>query len=122
MIAVERARTYLESLGLEQAAKVLEGRLEAAAQKELAYADFLADLLGVEAAARRQRYLQARTRLAHFPFQRTLEQFDFGFQPSVDERQVRELASLAFVAEASNICLLGPPGSTTWCTTLLHAW
>ncbi|MFZ5898541.1 MAG: ATP-binding protein, partial [Bacillota bacterium] len=42
-----------------------------------------ADLLGIEAAARRERYLKTRTRLAHLPYHRTLEQFDFGFQPSV---------------------------------------
>ena len=48
--------------------------------------------------------------MAHLPFQRTLEQFDFTFQPSIDERQVKEMASLAFVPEATNILLLGPPG------------
>lgn len=110
MIALEKARSYLEQLGLAQAASVLESRLEVAAQKELPYADFLADLMEIEAAARRERYLRTRTRLAHLPFYRTLEQFDFSFQPSIDERQVRELASLAFVAESANILLLGPPG------------
>ena len=70
----------------------------------------LEQLLGAEVAARRERYLSTRTKMAHFPFQRTLEQFDFPFQPSIDERQVKELASLAFVAEAANILLLGPPG------------
>ena len=48
--------------------------------------------------------------MAHLPYQRTLEQFDFGFQPSVDERLVKELASLAFVAEATNALPLGPSG------------
>lgn len=110
MIAMEKARQHLEHLGLSQAAAVLDGRLESAAQKQIPYADFLADLLGIEAAARRERYLTARTRLAHLPYQRTLEQFDFGFQPSIDERQVRELATLAFVADAANVLLLGPPG------------
>ena len=61
-------------------------------------------------AARRERYLTTRTRLAHLPFQRTFEQFDFAFQPSIDERLVKELANLAFVAEATNVLLLGPPG------------
>lgn len=51
-----------------------------------------------------------RTRLAHFPFQRTLEQFDFSFQPSVDERLVRELATLTFVTDGANVIFLGPPG------------
>jgi DNA replication protein DnaC len=110
MIAVEQARAHLEQLGLAQAAAVLESRLEAAAQKELPYAEFLADLLSREVAVRRERYLVTRTRLAHLPFHRTLEQFDFGFQPSIDPRQVRELATLAFVADAANVLLLGPPG------------
>ena len=75
-----------------------------------AHVDFLLDLLSVEVAARRERYLKTRTRLAHFPFQRTLEQFDFSFQPSIDERLIRELATLSFVSEAANVILLGPPG------------
>ena len=41
---------------------------------------------------------------------KTFEQFDFGFQPSIDERQIRELRSLRFIHEASNVILLGPPG------------
>jgi len=110
MIALEQARQYMETLGLTQAAAVLDSRLDAAAKKQLSYPEVLADLLGIEAAARRERYLTTRTRLAHLPFQRTLEQFDFGFQPSIDERQVKELASLAFVADAANLLLLGPPG------------
>ena len=110
MIALAQAHEYLEQLGLAQAAEVLEPRLEAASKGKLPYADFLADLLGVEVAARRERYLVTRTRLAHFPFQRTLEDFDFTFQPSIDERQVRELAGLSFVPEAANVLLLGPPG------------
>ena len=110
MIALAQAHDYLDQLGLVEAARVLDARLEAAAKQQVPYADFLADLLGTEASARRQRYLVTRTRLAHLPFQRTLAEFDFAFQPSIDERQVQELASLAFVAEAANVLLLGPPG------------
>lgn len=110
MLAIEQARSQLEQLGLKNAAALLDSRLELASQKQLPYADFLADILGIEVAARRERYLQTRTRLAHFPFLRTLEQFDFAFQPSIDQRQVRELATLTFVTDAANILLLGPPG------------
>lgn len=110
MIALEQARAHLDQLGLAQAAEVLDSRLEVASKKQLPYADFLADLLGIETAARRERYLRTRTALAHFPFQRRLEDFDFAFQPSIDERQVRELATLTWVGEASNLLLLGPPG------------
>ena len=76
----------------------------------MTYPEMLAELLGLEVSARRERYLSTRTKLAHLPFLRTLEEFDFSFQPSIDERQVKELASLAFVAEATNVLLLGPPG------------
>ena len=108
-------------MGLAQAAAVLDSRLEAAAQREAPYAELLADLLGAEAAARRARYLTTRTRLAHLPFQRTLAQFDFAFQPSVDERQVRELATMAFVADAANVLLLGHPVvATAVLDCLLH--
>jgi DNA replication protein DnaC len=110
MIAAAQARQSLEQLGLAEAAAVLDGRLEAASQKQLPYADFLADLLSTETAARRERYLRTRTRLAHLPFQRTLDQFDFRFQPSIDKRQVRELATLSFISEAANVLFLGPPG------------
>ena len=109
-IALEQVRQYLETLGLKQAVEALDNSLDVAASKQLTYPEMLAELLGLEVSARRERYLSTRTKLAHLPFQRTLEQFDFAFQPSIDERQVKELASLAFVADATNILLLGPPG------------
>ena len=116
MIALEQVRQYLETLGLKQAVEVLDNTLDAAASKQLTYPEILAELLGVEVAARRERYLTTRTRLAHLPFQRTFEQFDFAFQPSIDERLVKELANLAFVAEATNVLLLGRPAwaRPTW--------
>ena len=91
---------------------MLDNTLDAVPNKQLTYPEMLAELVGVEVASRRERCLTTRNKMAHLPFQRTLEQFDFSFHPSIDERQVRELASLAFVAEASNILLQGPPGVT----------
>ena len=110
MIALEQARQHLETLGLKQAVEILDNTLDSAATKQLTYPEMLEQLLSAEVEARRERYLSTRTKLAHFPYQRTIEQFDFSFQPSIDERLVKELAGLAFVAEASNILLLGPPG------------
>jgi DNA replication protein DnaC len=51
-----------------------------------------------------------KTKLAHFPFVKTLDQFDFAAQPSINERQIRELATVRFVAHGENVLLLGPPG------------
>lgn len=60
---------------------------------------------------RRQRYLKTRLHLAHLPYVKTFEHFDFGFQPSIDERQIGELGTLRFVHEAANVILPGPPGA-----------
>ena len=87
MIALDQARQHLEALGLLQAVEILDNTLDAAASRQLPYPEMLAELLGAEVAARRERYLSTRTRLAHLPFQRTFKQFDLAFQRSIDERQ-----------------------------------
>ena len=110
MTPIERLQNMLNSLGLKAVETRLEGLREQAAKKETSYAAFLDELLACEVDARRSRYLRARLQLAHLPFVKTFEQFDFGFQPSIDERQIRELRTLRFVHEASNAIFLGPPG------------
>lgn len=107
---IDRVHLALESLELAEMNGVVESRLEQAARDEQAYGDFLADLLECEVQARRQRYLRTRMSLAHFPAVKTMEQFDFDFQPSIDERQIRELQTMRFIREAANVILLGPPG------------
>jgi len=110
MTPIERLQNMLNSLGLKVVETRLEGLLEQAAKKETSYAEFLDELLACEVDARRSRYLRARLQLAHLPFVKTFDQFDFNFQPSIDERQIRELRTLRFVHEASNAIFLGPPG------------
>jgi DNA replication protein DnaC len=111
MIAIlDRVHQALVALQLTQMDALLESHLEQAAQQEMTYADFLGGLVEAEVDARRIRVLSTRMRMAGFPTVKTLSQFDFAFQPSLDERLVRELATLRFVSEVSNIILLGPPG------------
>jgi DNA replication protein DnaC len=110
MTPIERLQSMLNTLGLKAVEARLEGLLEQAAKKETSYAEFLEELLACEVDARRSRYLRARLQLAHLPFVKTFDQFDFSFQPSIDERQIRELRTLRFVHEASNAIFLGPPG------------
>jgi DNA replication protein DnaC len=54
--------------------------------------------------------LQTRTRLARLPYRKTLDQFDFVFQPSIDERRIRDFATLRFLEHQENLIFLGPPG------------
>ena len=100
----------LHKLKMEHLEAQLDAVCEQAAQRDLDYKTFLTQALQAEWQGRYQKGMEARLRQARFPWIKTLEQFDFGFQPSLDRRQVRELAGLAFVERAHNVILLGPPG------------
>jgi len=114
MMTLERLRTTLAALNLTAVDARLEALLEGASKDEPTYADFLLSVMSTEADARRQRYLKTRLQLAHLPYVKTFDQFDFAFQPSIDERQIRELQTLRFVHDASNVILLGPPDPATF--------
>jgi len=100
----------LDKLKMEHLEAQLDAVCEQAAKKELDYKSFLAQALQSEWQGRFQKGIEGRMRLARFPWIKTLEQFDFDFQPSLDRKQVRELAGLGFVERAHNVVLLGPPG------------
>jgi DNA replication protein DnaC len=100
----------LEKMKLEHLADQIDTVCEQAAGRDLDYKAFLAQALETEYRGRFQRGTEARIKQARFPWVKTLEQFDFEFQPSLDRKLVRELAGLSFVERAHNVVLLGPPG------------
>jgi DNA replication protein DnaC len=100
----------LERLKLEHLEPQLDAVCEQAAQRELDYKSFLTAALVTEWQGRQLRGIEARLRQARFPWVKTLDQYEFEFQPSLDRRQVRELAGLSFVERGQNVVLLGPPG------------
>jgi DNA replication protein DnaC len=102
--------SLLDKLKLDHLEAQLDAVCEQAAQRHDDYKTFLGQALQTEWQGRYQRGIEARLRLARLPWVKTLEQFDFDFQPSLDRRQVRELAGLTFVERAHNVVLLGPPG------------
>jgi DNA replication protein DnaC len=106
----QQLRSHLAYLKLAAAAEQLPAALETAEREQPGYTQFLHDLLDVEVTATEQRRLQGRLRFANFPSTKTLEQFDFSAQPSLDRRLVHELATLRFIAEKANLLLVGPPG------------
>jgi DNA replication protein DnaC len=106
----ERVQTHLTRLKLTRIQDQLDPLAEEAAKQEWTYLEFLDRLLEAELNARFERDVAMKTKLAHFPFIKTLDQFDFAFQPAVNERQIRELATVRFVANGENLLLLGPPG------------
>jgi DNA replication protein DnaC len=106
----EHLQAILERLKLTRVPERLDQLAEEAAKESWTYVEFLDRILDVEVSARVERDVTMKTRLARFPFVKTLEQFDFSFQPALHEAQIRELAMARFVAHGENILLLGPPG------------
>jgi DNA replication protein DnaC len=106
---LERLHEHCHRLRLYQIEQELTARLEQAAKKELSYADFLDQLLACEIDSKTHKHHQMRITMARFPFQKTLESFDFKFQPSVDLKLVRELATGRYIQSGDNVLLLGPP-------------
>lgn len=100
----------LDKLKMDHLDAQIDAVCEQAAQKQLDYKAFLIQALETEWQGRYQKGIEARLRQARFPWLKTLDQFDFDFQPSLDRRQVRELAGMSFVERAHNVVLLGPPG------------
>jgi DNA replication protein DnaC len=103
----------LESLARLRMRSILE-RLDAllaeAARAEPTYLDFLDKVLCEELGSKQRKRVAMGIQIAHFPAIKTLEEFDFKFQPSVDQKLVRELATGRFLAEADNVLVFGPPG------------
>ena len=100
----------LGKLRMDHLEAQLDAVCEQAAQRQVDYKTFLSQALSTEWQGRYQKGIEARLRQAGFPWVKTLEQFEFDFQPSLDRRQVRELAGLSFVERAHNVIVLGPPG------------
>ena len=105
-----RVEDHLQRLRLHSVAARLDAVLSEAARKEPTYLDFLDGLLREELDAKQKRRIAMGVKIAHFPVVKTLEEFDFKFQPSVDGKLVRELATGRFLAQAENVLLFGPPG------------
>lgn len=106
----DRLVHQLDRLGLWRAKDTLPDALTRAEKETLGYASFLDRLLEEEIAAREERRIKNSLRLAGLPFLKSLDTFDFAFQPSLDRGQVLDLASLIFLARKENVLLLGPPG------------
>lgn len=100
----------LDRLKMDHLQASLDTLCEHASKQDLNYREFLEQALAQEWGGRHQKGLDTRLKQARLPWIKTLEQFDFSFQPSIDRKLVRELSGLGFVERNENVILLGPPG------------
>ena len=102
----------LRKLRLSGMADTLEARLLEAQSERQAPLDFLSALVSDELLRRQDRLLARRIKQAGFrDAHKTLDGFDFGFNPKMDRKLVFELATARFVSQSEDALLLGPPGS-----------
>ena len=109
-ITYERLKENLESLKLRNTLEILDNYLERAVKDNLNVVEVLDHLFTEEAKAKRRRAYEKQLQLSGFPGRKLLDTFDFSFQPSIDKRQIEELATMRFVENAENVVFLGPPG------------
>src|SRR6266852_2945353 len=101
---------WLTRLKLTAIRDQLDNLIDEAARRELTLREALAFLCEREIARKDERRIAMAGKIAHFPQQRDLDGFDFAAQPSLDPRQIRELAACRWVAHGEAVLLLGPPG------------
>ena len=106
----ENLRSALKKLRLSGLIQSLEIRLQEAASHSLTHAEFLELILQDELAIRGERLIQRRVNAAAFREVKTLDQFDFAFNPSIKKQQIYELATCRFLREARDVLWMGPPG------------
>jgi len=102
--------TKLKSLRLSGIVNALPIRNQEAVQSKLSYMEFLEVLVEDELIRRQGRLMERRKQMARFPMHKTLDSFDFSFNPKINQRQIADLATGRFIPPAENIVLLGPPG------------
>jgi DNA replication protein DnaC len=109
-LVTTRIRATAAKLGLPHLTECLTDHLKRADAASMGYLDFLDLILEEELAVREERRLRHSLRISNMPHHKTLDDYDFSFQPELDPRKVRDLATLTFVEAKANVTLLGPPG------------
>jgi DNA replication protein DnaC len=109
-MSIPNLETTLKALRLSGMANTLSLRLQEAAANRLSHEEFLEIILQDELNVRQERFLSRRTKAADFHHLKTLEDFDWRFNPSVPRKQIYDLATGQFIRQAADLLLIGPPG------------
>jgi len=107
----ESLQSALRKLRLSGMSQTLEVRLQEAAGNRLSHVEFLELVLQDELAIRSDRLVGRRVKAAAFRELKTLEDFDWQFNPSIKKKQVFELATCQFIHQGKDVLLIGPPGT-----------
>jgi len=101
---------YLKTLSLHKIREIYLSEAESAARTKLSYQDYLLRIVEQQILTKIEGSINRKTQRASFPQIKRLEEFDFSYQPKINEKLIRELAELNFLNDAKNIIFVGAPG------------
>jgi len=109
-LMMDRIRENLVALKMKNTLLILDNYLERAVKDDLNVVEVLDHIFAEESNYKKKRAYETQLMTSGFPLKKGLETFDFDFQPSIDKRQIDELATMRFLENGENIVFLGPPG------------
>jgi DNA replication protein DnaC len=109
-LVLDRIQTSLTRLKLPRMGDILEKVMKASEEKGKSYLTFLDELLEEEVACREQRRVETSLKISGLPFIKSIDEFDFAFQPNLDRQKIMSLFDLTFIRQRGNVIFLGPPG------------
>jgi DNA replication protein DnaC len=109
-LVLDRIESNLTRLRLPKIREILEPVLKAAEKQDKSHLSFLDELLEEEVAAKEQRRIETALKISGLPFIKSIDEFDFTFQPKLDRQKVMSLFDLTFIQQKGNVIFLGPPG------------
>jgi len=104
---MEELLTQLKLAGIRD---VYRDWIDRASREEMSYADFLRGLLSEEICARHENQTKRRLGQAHFPFEKTIEQFDFSLRPELKRQVILNCMDPTFIHQGRSLAFIGPPG------------
>ena len=109
-LIIQRIESNLIRLRLGKISQILDQVIKTAERKGKSYLSFLDELLEEEVAAKEQRRVETAIKISGLPFIKSIDEFDFTFQPKLDRQKVMSLFDLTFIGKKANVIFLGPPG------------
>ena len=109
-LVLDRIESNLTRLRMPRIGEVLERVLKTAEKQDKSHLSFLDELLEEEVAAKEQRRIETALKISGLPFIKSIDEFDFTFQPRLNRQKVMSLFDLTFLQQKGNVIFLGPPG------------
>jgi len=109
-LVLDRIQSNLSRLKLLRMGEILEQTIKTSEKEGKSYLSFLEELLEEEVACKEQRRVETALKISGLPFIKSIDEFDFAFQPKLNRQKVMSLFDLSFIQQKANVIFLGPPG------------